>query len=49
MGDALFPSADTLSALVSAAGQYVGAGVGIAFIGWVLGYAIFWIIDTMRY
>lgn len=49
MADTLFPSEEVLTALVDFVGQYVAAGVGIAFIGWALGYAIYFIIDALRY
>lgn len=49
MSDAIFPPADVLSSIVEYVGSFVAAGVGIAFIGWVLGYVIYFIIDTLRY
>lgn len=49
MDDALFPSGEALAALVDCVGQYAFWGVGIAFVGWALGYAIWWVIDAMRY
>lgn len=49
MDDALFPSGESLAALVDFVGQYALWGVGIAFVGWALGYAIWWVIDAMRY
>lgn len=49
MTDALFPSNEVLSVIVAFVGQYVGVGVGIAFIGWVLGYVVYFIIDALRY
>lgn len=49
MDDALFPAAEVLSMLVDFCGGYVGVGVALAFIGWVLGYVIFFVIDALRY
>lgn len=49
MTDAIFPPADVLNTLVGFVGAFVAAGVGIAFIGWALGYVIYFIIDILRY
>lgn len=49
MADALFPTEEVLSALVDFVGQYAAAGVGISFMAWALGYAIFFVIDALRY
>lgn len=49
MTDVIFLPADSLSGLVSFVGAFVGVGVGVAFIGWALGYAIYFIIDVLRY
>lgn len=49
MADVIFLPSDVLSSLVHFVGEYVAAGVGIAFIGWVLGYVIYFIIDVLRY
>lgn len=49
MDNALFPSSDVLDSLVGFCGQYVAVGVGLAFVGWVLGYVIYFIVDALRY
>lgn len=49
MDDALFVANDVMTVLVDFIGQYTAAGVGIAFIGWVLGYVIYFVIDALKY
>lgn len=48
MSDDLFLSASELSALVGYIGEFVGFGVALGAIFWVLGYVMWWVIDSMR-
>lgn len=49
MSDAIFPNSSVLSLLVQLIGAFLGIGICIAFIGWVVGYVIWFIIDALRY
>lgn len=49
MNDVLFPNSDVMNLLVQLIGAFLGIGILVAFIGWVLGYVIWFIIDAMRY
>lgn len=49
MIDTLFPSAEVLDTIVGFIGQYSFWGVGIAFVGWLLGYVLWFVIDALRY
>lgn len=49
MPDVLFPSSDVLRSLTDLAGQFVAAGVAVGFVGWGLGYVIWFVIDALRF
>lgn len=48
MDETLFLSGDTLTALVSNCGAYVGVGLGLALALYMLGYVVYFIIDLVR-
>ena len=48
MMDALFLDAESLGTLVTTIAEFVGFGLGLAFVFWVLGYVVWFIIDACR-
>lgn len=48
MSDALFLSSDELSALVGFIGEFVGFGVALGCIFWMLGYVVWFVVDALK-
>lgn len=46
--DDFFLASDALGVMVQYVGDFVGVGLGTAFMFWVLGYALWFVADVMR-